>query len=725
MIIFQRRHSATPRRAFITRLTISVVLAMLLILSTVLTAAAAQIAEVTSYTASDGRIFVPLRVTSEGLGFTVTWNGDTHRAYVDNGSNTEGFYTRNNAYVFLRDGHTFICIDLFSSKFGVNYNRTGAGEHTFSIIAEPDMEILMDIIRDISETERVFGTESIVFSREYIYNFMKNLGYEVYMQAFEVNSEEMNVFGTGYNIVVIKPACSLDATGDILVIGAHYDSVPGVPGANDNGSGVAAVLEIARLLTDIPTDTEIRFILFDAEEVGIWGSAFYLMSLEEDVLERIVGMINFDMFASASTPADDIWQIYTADGMPNFLTDMLPPKFEIHWEGGTDHLPFFSQAIFSISFSEIRDTFFHTPDDSIENFCPDRLFYITRIGSQMVMYFMCDSTPSFAWVYDNPIIDRETVYSIDADLRLLFGEKFVNIFAQNSVSVTSILSRSRIDLDNRMVFPISYVAMIDWFGMSLETHFIGGGNAGAINQIIVIADDHNAMYNTLNERFAPVDFDESQASGAWVDRYNVLYVLVRDGNGGVLTITNNATQKLVEVIDGIPQGLTEREQIAWNRISGFLEAFGYLDGVVSVIIIEDGIGGNTFSVSSRRDATGFMFENPDLFPHGEQVSSTTFEDLVIPTIAITFDPSDLIDENGALYSNEALRAVMKDIAINVTLSRLNAFELFVTMYYNADGEVIDMQVSIGDGSIRFDMESFMESELYKEIIKKLDALFSA
>jgi Zn-dependent M28 family amino/carboxypeptidase len=56
------------------------------------------------------------------------------------------------------------------------------------------------------------------------------------------------------------------AADDLLVIGAHYDSVAGCPGANDNGSGVAAVLELSRMLTTIDLARPVRFVAFVNEE---------------------------------------------------------------------------------------------------------------------------------------------------------------------------------------------------------------------------------------------------------------------------------------------------------------------------------------------------------------------------------------------------------------------------------------------------------------------------
>jgi Zn-dependent M28 family amino/carboxypeptidase len=83
------------------------------------------------------------------------------------------------------------------------------------------------------------------------------------------------------NVVVMKPGKA--RWGEEVVLGAHYDSIVrgnadpriSAPGANDNATGVAAVLEVSRLLRDIPLKRSVRFVLFAAEEVGLYGSADY------------------------------------------------------------------------------------------------------------------------------------------------------------------------------------------------------------------------------------------------------------------------------------------------------------------------------------------------------------------------------------------------------------------------------------------------------------------
>ncbi|MGK7908029.1 MAG: M20/M25/M40 family metallo-hydrolase [Synechococcus sp.] len=66
-----------------------------------------------------------------------------------------------------------------------------------------------------------------------------------------------------------------------ILIGAHYDAVPGSPGADDNATGVAVLLELARLLTTEPARSPVRLIAFDMEEFGLLGSRHYAAELKQ------------------------------------------------------------------------------------------------------------------------------------------------------------------------------------------------------------------------------------------------------------------------------------------------------------------------------------------------------------------------------------------------------------------------------------------------------------
>ncbi len=133
--------------------------------------------------------------------------------------------------------------------------------------------------------------DNLTPARVYIANEFSALGYEVKYQNYELYGHEFS------NIIV--DIDSVDHTSPVLIVGAHYDSVPGSPGANDNASGVAALLEVARYLKNIEeTKYRIRLIAFANEEPPYFqteemGSAVYVKSMTESE-EQILGMISIE-----------------------------------------------------------------------------------------------------------------------------------------------------------------------------------------------------------------------------------------------------------------------------------------------------------------------------------------------------------------------------------------------------------------------------------------------
>lgn len=104
---------------------------------------------------------------------------------------------------------------------------------------------------------------------QYIEGILSGLGYDVRRQEFVADGRKVR------NIEVVLPPLQTDGQRpELIVIGAHYDSERGTPGANDNGSGTAAVLELARMLKDFrpPENREIRLVLFVNEEMPWFGS---------------------------------------------------------------------------------------------------------------------------------------------------------------------------------------------------------------------------------------------------------------------------------------------------------------------------------------------------------------------------------------------------------------------------------------------------------------------
>src|SRR5262249_52853167 len=105
-------------------------------------------------------------------------------------------------------------------------------------------------------------------SARYIEAALEAYGYTVNRQIFEADDFRADTRSVRNIEAVIEPREAGPAS-ETLVVGAHYDSAVGAPGANDNGSGVAAVIELARLLADLKGKAarRIRLVLFVNEEM--------------------------------------------------------------------------------------------------------------------------------------------------------------------------------------------------------------------------------------------------------------------------------------------------------------------------------------------------------------------------------------------------------------------------------------------------------------------------
>ena len=115
-------------------------------------------------------------------------------------------------------------------------------------------------------------------ARDLIIQKFKEFGYidndaqpaidEISTQTFTANSQSLQ------NIIVTKKGTTYP--DEYVIVCGHFDSVAAGVGANDNGSGIATILELARILKDIPTEYSIKFIAFNAEEDGLLGSRAYV-----------------------------------------------------------------------------------------------------------------------------------------------------------------------------------------------------------------------------------------------------------------------------------------------------------------------------------------------------------------------------------------------------------------------------------------------------------------
>ena len=101
---------------------------------------------------------------------------------------------------------------------------------------------------------------------------------------------------------------------NVIMVGGHLDSVDEGPGINDNGSGVAAILETARQMALVEPRNKVRFAFWGAEESGLVGSTYYVNSLSDAARGRIALYLNFDMIGSPN----HVFFVYDGDDSEGF-----------------------------------------------------------------------------------------------------------------------------------------------------------------------------------------------------------------------------------------------------------------------------------------------------------------------------------------------------------------------------------------------------------------------
>jgi Zn-dependent M28 family amino/carboxypeptidase len=162
----------------------------------------------------------------------------------------------------------------------------------------------------------------------------------------------------GANVVASRPGTERGA----LVVGAHLDAVAGVPGADDNASGLVLQLAAARALRSCTLARELRLVAFDQEEVGLVGSRAYVGRLRnENRAAEIQGMLNLDMMGYDRN--DDCAYTIFECGRPEaaFLIDTLIDRTRAldlglrasrHCASGGDHRVFWDARIPAVAFGE-------------------------------------------------------------------------------------------------------------------------------------------------------------------------------------------------------------------------------------------------------------------------------------------------------------------------------------------------------------------------------------
>ena len=215
------------------------------------------------------------------------------------------------------------------------------------------------------------------------------------------------------NLVVTKTGTLYPNT--YVIICGHFDTVTG-PGVNDNGSGVSVILEIARILKDVPTEYSIRFINFSGEEQGLYGSQHYVDNVVNatnpkmdiklvfniDQVGGIAGMTNDTIYCDVdqSSPVSNnaasqqvtqelanCTQLYT-----DLLTDFDPAY-------ASDYIPFENNGEVITGFYEYHgptNNYPHTTNDTYANMDPVYVLKVAKAAIGAAQHFAVATTSTLA-----------------------------------------------------------------------------------------------------------------------------------------------------------------------------------------------------------------------------------------------------------------------------------------------------------------------------------------
>jgi aminopeptidase YwaD len=188
--------------------------------------------------------------------------------------------------------------------------------------------------------------------------------------------------GTSHNVVAKPPGRDCE-----VISGGHYDSVPQAPGANDNASGTATVLELAALTANRGLMGGNCFVLFGAEEIGLVGSRAYVESLPAAARSRLKAMLNFDMVGVG----DQSWQLIgnaalqdRASGLAAGLNMPVTRSSSAGTGAGSDHASFIQAGIPALFLHRTQDTEWHQPGDRPIRVLPEHLETAARLGIALI-----------------------------------------------------------------------------------------------------------------------------------------------------------------------------------------------------------------------------------------------------------------------------------------------------------------------------------------------------
>lgn len=300
---------------------------------------------------------------------------------------------------------------IFPFLLGLLFN---CSKHANHITKQPKKIISLEETREIIETlsaDDMAGRDSFdegyLKSAEYAEEFFKKSDispvFETYRDSFDIEGK--------FTFNVVGKVGDFQPGRETIILSAHLDHIGKLDsevdsiynGANDNASGVTAVMQIGKFLTRQNHDYNIILALFSAEEKGLVGSRYFAKSLSEQNMKPSL-VINFEMIGTSmlSKPGKVYLTGYKLSDMAKKINESLEEEFVVFFDKAeeynlfrrSDNYPLYeefnipSQTISSFDFQ--KNSFYHHEDDEIENLDIENMNIIIQQAAQAISKILDD-----------------------------------------------------------------------------------------------------------------------------------------------------------------------------------------------------------------------------------------------------------------------------------------------------------------------------------------------
>jgi len=339
-----------------------------------------------------------------------------------------------------------LCATYTSAQTWNNYHQTIVDNATLANVTANLNDFVGFGEKNASKTIAKYN--NLIASKNWIKNKYQTYGYtNIVEDNFTENGRTVS------NIVITKTGSVYPNT--FIIIDAHYDTINGV-GANDNGSGTALLLEIARVMANVPTEYSIKFIHFAGEEHGLYGSDYYANNAGASIDIRYV--FNIDEVGGVSGMTNDTIVCEKDTGSPSAnnaasatLTNELATSIqlysslntEISYAYASDYMPFEDNGEIITGLYEKNETpHKHSSTDIIANMDIPYVFEITKGALGALLHFSV-ANQSLLAVNESNMNDKIKIYPNPASSYI--------ILQRDSESLTNLTIRIT-DVLGKMVF---------------------------------------------------------------------------------------------------------------------------------------------------------------------------------------------------------------------------------------------------------------------------------